>query len=244
MIKTRRLNERGLATFSNWLEAPNGGTPPDDLIVSDDYSELYGEYEVDPEHAFNSRQEFGAYLNEAFKGGDIEELLSPACDGLWAWLAVVYFRQLAPAKIRRAEHYIVIRKGPVGTLAYRHAVRTSFELVHVHGQNSWICLRGQMHTFGELAEQLASRRTVAYNRGFFQTAHRLYVDNGYLRRGASSKPKRLRDRKAGDKTGFGSIRRLAIALQRLDLTYDTEAMVTDLMLSVLPKEFSKWKAIG
>lgn len=242
MIKTRCLNERGLAAFLNWLEAPNGGVPPSDLIASDEYSEVYGEYEIDQERLFSSRQEFGTYLNQQFQAGNLEELLSPACDGLWAWLAVVYFKQLAPSKIRRSEHYIVVRKGPVGSLAYRHAVRTSFELVHIHAQHSWICLRGPMHTYGELTEQLSSRRTVAYNRGFFQTAHTLYVANGHLKRGAGSKPKRPRDRKPGDRTGFGSVRRLAIALQRLDLTYDTEAMVTALMLSVLPKEFAKWSA--
>jgi len=98
-----------------------------------------------------------------------------------------------------------------------------------------------MPTFGEMTEQLASRQTLAHNRGFFQTAYELYVGDGKLRKGASSKPKKLRNRKPGDKTGLGSARRLATALQRLDLTYDTEVMDASGICSVLPKEFSKWE---
>lgn len=97
-----------------------------------------------------------------------------------------------------------------------------------------------MHTYGDMTEQLASRQTIAHNRGFFQTAFDMYMNDGKLRRGAASKPKKAKDRKAGDRTGLASVRRLAITLQRLDLTYDTEEMPSSLMQSVLPKEFAKW----
>jgi hypothetical protein len=66
------------------------------------------------------------------------------------------------------------------------------------------------------------------------------VKEGKLRRGAASKPKKLKNRKPGDKTGYGSIRRLAIALQRLNLTFDTEIMKYTEMAGVLPIEFAKW----
>jgi hypothetical protein len=91
-----------------------------------------------------------------------------------------------------------------------------------------------------MTEQLASRQAIAHNRGFFKTAFDLYITDGKLKRGASSKPKKPKDRKPGDRTGLGSVRRLAIALQRLDLTYDTEGMDSMLMKSVLPKEFTRW----
>ena len=89
-------------------------------------------------------------------------------------------------------------------------------------------------------EQLASRQAIAHNRGFFQTAFEMYMHDGSLRRGAASKPKKPKDRKPGDRTGLGSVRRLAIALQRLGLTYDTEDMESVQMRAVLPKEFAKW----
>ena len=240
MIRVRCLTENGIRQFKQWLENPDGSLPPVNLLNSEDLSEEFGEFEIDQSRSFNSRQEFGVYLNERFAEANFSEMTSTNRDGLWGWLSVVYFAQLTSKGIRRSEHYIVTRQGSAGSLAYRHSVRTPYELVHVHGEGSEICLSGPMCTFGDMTEQLASRQTIAHNKGFFQTAFNLYMQNGKLRRGAASKPKKPRDRKPGDRTGFGSIRRLAIALQRLNLTFDTEIMKYGEMIGVLPKEFAKW----
>ena len=240
MLKTKRLTADGTSRFLSWLESRTGSEPPADLISGEAFSEPFGDYDIDPDRVFVTRQEFGEYLNEQLAGADFSGLMSSDSDGLWIWIAVVYFKQLAAIGVRRPWHYVVTRKGSVGSLAYRHAVRTSYELVHIHGSYAEICLKSPIHTLGDMTEQLASRQTVAHNRGFFQTAHELYIKDGKLKRGASTKPKKPRERKPGDRTGLGSVRRLAIALQRLDLTYDTEAMQSAQMKSVLPKEFSKW----
>ena len=117
-------------------------------------------------------------------------------------------------------------------------------MVHVHGDAANLILRGAMHTYGDMAEQLASRQTIAHNRGFFQAANELYVRDGKLRRGATSRPRKPKDRKPGDRTGFGGIRRLSTALQRLDLTYDTEQLDANQLISLLPREFSRWRETG
>lgn len=241
MIKVRRLGPDGITAFKAWLENPDGNEPPAYLVNGPDYTEPAWDVTVDPAAAFATRYEFGVYLNEQFKAFEFMELMSPQNDGLWAWLAVLYFKQLAPAKPQKYWHYLVTRVGPAGSLAYRHAVRTSYELVHVHGDRAQVCLAVSMSKWGEMAEQLASRQTLSHNRGFFEMAYDLYVSGGKLKRGASSKPKRLRDRMAGDRAGSGGARRLAIALQRLDLTFDTEIMGSSGLIAVLPKEFSKWK---
>ena len=240
MIKTRILNEEGIARLLKWLENPSGGAPPPELLESEGLTTPLGDYAVDPSRIFASRYELGEYLNAQFVDADFNKLLSPDCDGLWAWLAVVWFAQLSAKGIRRAEHYVVLRKGSAGSLAYRHAVRTSYELVHIHGEGANICLKTPMQTYGDMTEQLASRQTIAHNKGFFRTAFDLYMKDGALKRGAASKPKKPKDRKPGDRVGLGSVRRLAIALQRLDLTYDTENMDATLMKAVLPKEFARW----
>lgn len=242
MTETRMLNTEGVAQFLKWLETnPSGGTPPSALLESVELTEALSGYSVDPSREFATRLDFGVYLDERFAGADFNELLSPERDGLWAWLALIWFSALAAKGIRRPEHYVVARKGSAGSLAYRHAVRTSYELVHIHGDDARICLMTPMDTWGDMAEQLASRQTIAHNRGFFRTAHELYVDEGKLKRGAASKPKKPKDRKPGDRVGLGSVRRLALALQRLDLTFDTEIMDATLMRTVLPKEFARWR---
>ena len=239
MIKTKMLNYDGLAVFSKWLENPAGGIPSN-LVTGDSSSEEFESFEIDPSYQFSSRFEFGDKLNEWLRGADFRLLMSAQADGFWAWLALIYFEQLTAKGIRRGEHYIVRRKGSAGSLAYRHSVRTPYELFHIHGKSSEICLRSPMHTFGDMTEQLASRQSIAHNRGFFQTANELYIKDGVLKRGASSKPKKPKDRKPSERSGLGSVRRLAVSLQRLDLTYDTEEMQASQMKLVLPKEFKKY----
>ncbi|BDT70522.1 hypothetical protein os4_00290 [Comamonadaceae bacterium OS-4] len=239
MIKTKSLNSAGIAKFEKWLEHPEGESTPVILLEST-YSEEFSNLEIDPDLIFASRLEFGIKLNEWFKNADFRSLMSPESDGFWAWLTLIYFNQLAAKGIRRSEHYIVKRKGSTGSLAYRHGVRTPFELVFIHGDSAKICLSTPMHTFGDMTEQLASRQSIAHNKGFFQTASELYIKDGALKRGASSKPKKPKDRNPGERTGLGSVRRLAIALQRLDLTFDTGEMLASQMKRVLPKEFGKY----
>lgn len=240
MINIRRLTPEGITAFKAWLETPDGKEPPAFLLDGAEHTESAGDATLDPAAKFASRYEFGVYLNERFKELDFMELMSPQNDGLWAWLAVVYFKQLAPNKHQKYWHYLVTRAGAAGSLAYRQAARTSYELVHVHGDRAQLCLGVTMDKWGEMAEALASRQTLSHNRGFFDMAFNLYVSGDKLKRGASSKPKKLKDRKLGDRTGFGSARRLAIALQRLDLTFDTEIMGPPDLIAVLPKEFKKW----
>jgi hypothetical protein len=242
MIKVHKLTVEGEAAFAQWLLSPEGKIPPNKLLDDPTMTELFGDYEVDSGKKFSSRLEFGKYLNERLAGANFNELMSPSSDSLWAWLAILYFDQLTEKGIRRSEHYVVTRKGSAGSLAYRNAARTSFELVHIHGEYAEICLKGAMHTFGDMTEQLASRQAIAHNKGFFQTAYEMYTHKGTLRRGASSKPKKPKERKPGDRTGLGGVRRLALALQRLDLTYDTDDMRAAEMKLVLPKEFKKWLA--
>lgn len=237
MIEVRRLTEAGLRAFELWLTThAAGAVPPADLIDSPEFTEQLADAAVDESLIFNSRFEFGSYLVMQLGTSKKEDYLSPAADGLWAWLTVVYFEQLG-AKKKRIEHYVVQRRGHRGSLAYRHGARTSYELVAIHGAAAQVCLSGPMHTFGELTEQFASRQTVVRNRAFFRVAGHIYVVGGRLRRGAGSKPKSPKQRPPGDRTGFGSSRRLGVALKRLDLTWDTEEMGATQLVSVLPKEF-------
>jgi len=242
MIEARMWNDKGMAFFGDWLEhAKAGEVFPRDYLEREEYIAIFDGSMVDSHSLFRSRFDFGVALNEWFASVDFGKLISPVSDGLWAWLSAVYFSQLTEKGVRRKEHYIVTRSGAAGSLAYRHAVRTSYELVHIHGICAEICLNRPMNTFGDMTEQLASRQSLAHNRGFFQAAYSLYMREGVLRRGASSKPKKPADRQPGETTGMGSVRRLAIALQRLDLTHDTEEMSAEGMIKILPKEFQRYK---
>jgi hypothetical protein len=239
-MKLRRFTTLGLQEFQLWLKDASDTVISDGLLTGDLTSEPFLDVEIDETRKFASRFELGEYLTSIFISFEVNDLLSEKNDGLWAWIAALYMNQLLGKAARREEHYMVTRKGSTGSLAYRHAIRTPYELVRIHGTDANLCLNKPMHIFGDLTEQLASRQTIAHNRGFFRAAHKLYMTSGKLKPGVASKLKKPRDRKPGDRSGLGSVRRLAMALQRLDLTYDTQAMPSDDLVKLLPKEFLKW----
>lgn len=241
MILIRSFNRSGIDAFNNWLATGGAGGDTTALTSDERLSEQFQQLLIDPNRKFASRYEFGCYLQRVFLGVDVESLLAPEADGLWAWLNALYFRQLAPVKVRRADHYIPIRRGSAGSLIHRNAARTAFELVAIHGENARFALQQKMHTHGQLLESLSASQGIVRNGGFFAAAAKMYVlADGTLKRGAASKPKNPLDRKPGDNTGKGSIRRLPIALKRLDLTYDVEVLAPDELVALLPREYSRW----
>lgn len=241
MIQVRSFTTVGLDEFRTWLVSAAPGTTPEGLTSDVDLSLVYSGRSIDDRKEFSSRYALGRYLQEVFTGLDLKKLLSPEADGMWAWLNAVYFRQLAPVSIRRYEHYIPVRKGSAGSLLHRNAARTAFELVSIHGSNASFALQQSVDTHGQLLESLSASQSIAHNLGFFAAAAMMYVgEDGRLRRGATSKPKKVGERKPNETTGRGSIRRLPVALRRLDLTYDVSILSPAELVSLLPKEFSHW----
>jgi hypothetical protein len=241
MIDVRRFTETGTEAFRAWLSAGATGGNPDQIALNQSFAQSYTDRQIDPAKSFGSRYELGKYLCAVFDGISVAELLAQQADGLWAWICAIYFRQLAVKGVRRAEHYVPIRRGSAGSLLHRNAARTAFELVAIHGENAIFALQQKVHTHGQLLESLSASQSIVRNHGFFAAAAKMYVgSDGKIRKGATSKPKKPKDRKAGDSTGKGSIRRLPLALRRLDLTYDVDALTADGLIALLPKEYSKW----
>jgi hypothetical protein len=241
MIDVRRLTAEGMTEFKRWLVAATPDSSPDDIMHSDDYSEPFADRKIDLAKQFESRYDLGRYLCDVFTGRRPAELLAPEADGMWAWICGVYFTQLAANGVRKAEHYVPIRKGAVGSLLHRNAARTAFELVVTHGENARFTLQQKVHTHGQLLESLSASQGVVRNHGFFAAAAKMYVaPDGKIKKGATNKPKKPKDRKPGDQSGKGSIRRLPLALRRLDLTYDVDALTADQLIQLLPKEYSRW----
>lgn len=241
MIPIRRFSDEGQKRFNEWISSSAPGVDIGMLSSDVTLSDCVDGFYIDETRMFGSRYEFGSYLVELFVDIDREVILSSAYDGMWSWINALYFRQLAPSEIRRSEHYICVRHGSAGSLLHRCASRTAFELVAFHGVNAKFALQQKMHTHGQLLESLSASMGIVRNRGFFAAAARMYVDeDGTIKKGATSKPKKPKDRKPGDVSGKGSIRRLPVALRRLDLTYDVELLTAEQLVTLLPREFERW----
>ena len=239
-MKIRQLTEAGNAKFKTWLEirAP-GEQPPQELLDGQDDTQEFLEREVEVGREFRNRLEFGRYLVEVLRDLKAQALLAEKNDGMWNWLSVAFFRQVGK-KMSKSWHYCVTRKGHSGSLAYRHLVRTSYEMYWRHGEKSLAMLSTDLGTWGEMSEQLTSRQFVAYHQGFIAAACALYLRDGNLVRGAASRLKPVKKRIKGDKSGRGNVARLAIAVRRLCRTYDTNSLGEDEMLRLLPREFSRF----
>ncbi len=245
-MKIRRLTGVGLTKLSEWLNSGEGDDPPNVLLSGDEMTESCLDEEVDESRQFATRYDFGVYLADVLGSYPLNEITGDQFDAMWSWLSVVYFKQLRkkkkiPGRFQSSEHFIVDRHGIKGSLAYRQAPRTCYELVKVHGEAAHVCLAKPMNTFGDMAEQLVSRGYLARNRGFIAAAARLYVRNKAIVRGASSYPTNPANRKEGDRKGYGGARRLEQRLLKLELTYDAAAMTADEIVDFLPAEFSKFK---
>lgn len=236
-MRVRQLTDLGTAKFRSWLETRRPGElPPPFLLDGEEETSELLLRDIERDQKFETRFELGRYLVEAFKALPAQVLLSEKNDGLWNWLTVVYFEQIGK-KTSKYWHYVVTRRGHAGSLAYRHLVRTSFEMYWRHREKSLVMLSGEPSTWGDMSEQLTSRQNVAYHHGFIAAANELYLRDGRVIRGAASRLKPISKRRPGDRTGRGNVARLALAVRRLCRTYDTHELPTNEMLQLLPKEF-------
>lgn len=245
----RILNEAGTTQYGAWLDLVRGGSklpPPGFLLNDTKTSEILDPavtIESQPHgHPFVSRYEFGTYLKERFSSHPRTAISRNA--GLWNWLSLYYMDQLAPAaadgtrQLYELEGYLLDAQFNFRKY-YRHAVRSAWLAALEHGHNSQVLLipagktppgAGVLIHRGEIFEQLASRQWVFGSRTIIEAAAQMYLDS------ATGRPKRGTAGSVG-----GSPRRLATVIQQLELTYDLRDCPPKQFLSLLPREFEKWK---
>jgi hypothetical protein len=233
----RRLNETGIAKFSEYLREGATGTRPVHLLVHPDTSEPLADSIKLVQHDYPNRYEFGRDL--AMRLGSLDPSVISNDRGLWTWLALYLFEQLCPPgadgkrKIDKQYRYILSSDY---RHYYRHLVRTPWQLSRDHGPNSRFLLLATndgadpLRRHGDILEQLGGTQGIIRSRPIIAEASRLYSDplSGRPRKGAAGK-------------GGGSIRRFSRVLRQLDLTFDPEYMPLGGLSALLPTEFDIWK---
>lgn len=189
-------------------------------------------------HLFENRHQFGVYLAERLATVDRTEISFDR--GLWNWLAAFYFDQLSPKNGNGAR---LVREPAVYCLPsiyqhnryYRHLVRTPWLAASLHPETSRVILipvsggGNPLSTTGEIFEQVASRQGIFRSEAIMKAIDRLYFDES-----------RGRPRSGSAGGSGGSPRRLGQLLKQFELTFDLEGNQAD-VVSLLPKEFNKWK---
>ncbi len=245
----RRLTDEGIDRFRSYLDRIGDGAkepPPLALLTDPVFSEpVAGGVTLPrdaPEDVLRDRFTFGSWLKDLL--APLQQNTLPRDYRLWNWLSLRFFDQLCPVggdgirRPRREEAYI-LDAAFSHTKYYRHLVRMAWIAVSMHGEYGKVLLKPRsvdgppLASSGEIVEQLASRQSLFGNTTLIEGAYRLYFseDEQRPRRGAGG-------------SGAGSPRRLATIVQQLDLTYDLRECTPEQFISLLPKEFDRWKSVS
>lgn len=236
MTRLRRLNPRGVKALRQFLQKIREGEEfqanPAILHV-DEYSErVTPSIEIEALQ-FPRRFDAARYLVETLRPIDSPAL--PMDAGLWSWLALFYFEQLAPRREdgtrRPREDYHYIPEEGHGWSTDRHLLAGPYRLYREHGEHARLMLHLPLHQHGAFIYDLGFRREMISNRGLVEAIDLLYWDH------AKGRPKRA----ATTTTRGGTLRRLIAVIQQLELNFDLLGMTAREILELLPAEFDAWK---
>ena len=234
----RKMNETGIRQFADWLRDGAEGPVPTGMLSDPETSNPLPVSVIPERQTFPDRYEFGAYLTELLK--DLDPVAISRDQGLWSALALVWFDLLCPPltdgsrKVDKEYRYIL--SGSYQTY-YRHLVRSPWQLVRDHGENSRFMLirpnevPNPLSIHGEILEQFGGRQRIVGSKPIIRAANAIYFD-----------PATGRPRKGVAGNGPGASLRFGKVVRQLDLTFDPEAMSTPEFVAILPKEFGRWKA--
>lgn len=232
MTALRKLNAKGIKAFRTYLADIRAGSEFQSspaLLYVDDYSTAVKPRIDIEQRTFASKLEAAVYLSATL--APIESPPMTADAGLWAWLALFYFEQLAPirpdGKRRPREDYHYI---PSDHRPDRHLLGGAYKLYRLHGDHAKVLLHPKVHQHGRFIFDLDYRRDLLTNRGLIEAVGMLYW-NARTRR-----PKRG----AASDTQPGSLRRLIEVVQQFELNYDLYGMSAREILALLPREFEPW----
>ena len=156
---------------------------------------------------------------------------------LWAWLSLYYFET-----IHKKDKNNEYKLGEINKWIpnfedyrkyYRHLLLGPWNIYKQHKGDEEIIsgiLCGEIHTPGDVFEQLASRQEWITSSQVQKAVTKLYYDkkNKSLKKGSGGK-------------GGGSARRLSDVLKQFNMNYDFYAISSNDLIGLLPREFDRYK---
>jgi hypothetical protein len=235
MPPLRVLNEAGVEQFRRFLAMIRAGERFQEspaLLYVDDYSRPLRENVRIESRKFKRKIDAAVYLQSLLQPIEYPGMLEDV--GLWSWLALFYFDQIAPPgadgkRMPREDYHYIPARG--SWYQYRHLLSSAYEIYSTHGERGRIILHPPVNQHGRFAWQLAWRRDLITNRGLIEAIDRLYWD---------AKKKRPKRGASVEERG-GSLHRFIDVVQQLDLNYDLHGMTAEQIIALLPEEFEEWK---
>lgn len=176
----------------------------------------------------STKMELAQRLDESLGDFPQSESNSELLSGMWNWMSLYFFDQLAPEKKTGSADRLILNYD--WKRRTRHLLESSYTAFKIHGTTAEIILFNTPNTGGEVFDQLAGRREWWSNKGLFQFVHRLYwnIESNTQKKGVTSEKRQ------------GSIRRLAKVLNQLQMTYDLYNLSIEQFTVLAPPEFDTW----
>ncbi|MFQ3246619.1 MAG: hypothetical protein ACI9SP_003272 [Arenicella sp.] len=235
-MKVRKLNDHGIAEFTTFIDNCRSGYKQNipSYLLEDDRSSVPLDIDISViDREFASRFEIGIYLQEAFRGVEIQPLIGD--QGFWSWFALLWFNKLCPLSIDglrnpSKEYNYVLSKNY--NHRPRHSIYMTWQLVNRYGNDVRFMLSKKPSTRGEITEQMMARQEFLTSDGAMRLASALYYDEktGIFKKGAASRK------------SAGCVDRYVSWLQQLQVTYDLYSISKDELEELLPKEFDRFRS--
>lgn len=235
-MNLRRLTPLGVEQFQEYLSQLRGDAklaPPVHLLENDQASEPVADVEVE-QQTFETRLAAAKYLDQLFARAQLTQVDQNI--GLWAWLTLFFFDQVCPATsdgtrklLKETFRYIPARDNY--QKYYRHFLLGPLLVYerYKHNVDEAMGLLGNVvHKTDDVFEQVMGKLEWFSNQSVVSVATSLYFADGKYKRGFQGK-------------GPGSPRRFYAVLDQFDVTYDLFGMSPDTLLTLLPKEFDKFR---
>jgi len=239
MMKVRVMLPEGEQKFRDYIHnlKVNPLYTRPDLNVDYFSQEFSPEVLIDETKHFNSRMDLAEYLQNCFNSTGVKREHILPINGMWTWLAYIWFDQLAPIKnsdtkerkLGEDARYICSSNY---SDYYRHLIAGPYRIYSLHNpENLQIFLYDPVHNLSDYNEQFSSRQFLISHRNIVEAFQKLYFDP------QARQPKQ--GSQSRKKPGY--IRRFVKILQQFELTYDIYTMPADRILDLLPPEFDGWK---
>ncbi|MGC8742849.1 MAG: hypothetical protein ACP5T0_03080 [Verrucomicrobiia bacterium] len=233
-MKIRILNNSGIQRFKEYINNLRSGYKDDNPnLKSDVYSTDYEiNLEIDCFKRFETRLDIGAYLSELFKNHNIKknEVVGKGTEGLWTWLAYIWFDQITnnKSKICRFDRYICNQSW---NRYYVHLIFGAYYIYESLGrERAKLFLSTPPYILHDINDHLACYQYIVGYPNIVDVAIKLYWDekNNKVKTGI------------GNKERPGYIRRFPKIIRQLQLNYDLYSMPTENILKLLPPEYDNW----
>jgi len=187
--------------------------------------------EVDESKMFASKLELAEYIFDLFFNAGINREDVIRNNGLWTWLAYIWFDQLTNNRKKVLEFAKYLCSLDY-TDYYRHLVACPYTIYSIHKRdNSKIFLNTEIYRHTDIIEQIASRQSFVSHTNIIEVFSTLYFEQN-RQKAKSGAQSRKRP---------GNIRRFVKVFQQFELTYDLYDMSPEQILDLLPEEFDRWK---